>query len=43
MKRIAICFDGTWNRPEENIGEAGQAGSQHPRTRGQSDLRTPQR
>lgn len=21
MKRIAICFDGTWNRPEENIGE----------------------
>ncbi len=21
MKRIALCFDGTWNRPEENIGE----------------------
>lgn len=21
MKRIAICFDGTWNRPEVNIGE----------------------
>ncbi|MBB3189229.1 DUF2235 domain-containing protein [Halomonas cerina] len=21
MKRIAICFDGTWNRPEETIGE----------------------
>lgn len=21
MKRIAICFDGTWNRPEEKIGE----------------------
>jgi uncharacterized protein (DUF2235 family) len=21
MKRIAICFDGTWNRPEENLGE----------------------
>lgn len=21
MKRIAICFDGTWNRPEETLGE----------------------
>ncbi|EMP57378.1 hypothetical protein MSNKSG1_02118 [Marinobacter santoriniensis NKSG1] len=21
MKRIAICFDGTWNRPEQNLGE----------------------
>jgi len=21
MKRIAICFDGTWNRPEETVGE----------------------
>ena len=21
MKRIAVCFDGTWNRPEEILGE----------------------
>lgn len=21
MKRIVICFDGTWNRPEQTLGE----------------------